>query len=513
MRIGLELTIGSDWQELVREHNEVLLTRRNIAGDQGHFSWLNKLIGRKIQIEYQFKDTSGFGDTHHYRLAIDGHPALLIGEEWGNNFFTDSAEIKAGEGGYLYGDIVMYQNNSLWRENHELKEIREAVAKANNVGLNSFFQATEDFIKISDVEFDRYGSSPFEIEIGDGLYSVLTGRSSGICAPLRNTIPEAELLTLLTKVGPVDDRDGRHIIWSINSLFEDLTLFRELLEAIIAVSTKFCVVGGDREVLKPSQTEFLVQPNFHEKPVLSSVETYPAIAAALAANSSRDKDFKHMAAYTVQNATGWKSAPPSAKLIQQWLKSLTTPGPEYLLCADGYCLVKKAGTKIEESWRFGFPDFATNSLFLKLYLKDKHERIMDMSDVGSGISHVLPVLAALWTQPFSYIHQPELHLHPSAQCELGDIFISAANSGASALIETHSEHALLRILRRIRETNEGRCPDKAKAIDSKQIAIYYFEPLEDGSSRVKEIRLSSAGEFIDRWPKGFFTERSRELFS
>jgi len=148
----------------------------------------------------------------------------------------------------------------------------------------------------------------------------------------------------------------------------------------------------------------------------------------------------------------------------------------------------------------------------KLYLQDGQGRSLDFSSVGSGISYVLPVLTALWAGRRSLIEQPELHLHPAAQCEMGDVIVRAFNRGRFSIIETHSEHLLLRVLRRIRETSEGKVQDRELQCQPEAVAVLYFSPQQDGSAQVHQLRVTRGGDFMDRWPDGFFEERSRELF-
>lgn len=146
-----------------------------------------------------------------------------------------------------------------------------------------------------------------------------------------------------------------------------------------------------------------------------------------------------------------------------------------------------------------------------LFLEDDNGRRLNFSEVGSGVSYVMPVLVALWGADRSWIEQPELHLHPAAQCELGDVVIRAFNRGRFSIIETHSEHLLLRVLRRIRQTANGPTADPELRCHAEAVSILYFEPLPDGSTKVRPIRVSRSGDFMDRWPHGFFAERDREL--
>lgn len=147
-----------------------------------------------------------------------------------------------------------------------------------------------------------------------------------------------------------------------------------------------------------------------------------------------------------------------------------------------------------------------------LYLQDQHGRNLNFDQVGSGVSFVLPVLTALWGAPYSWIEQPELHLHPAAQSELGDAVIKAFNRGRFSVIETHSEHMLLRILKRIRQTSQGQITDPELRCQPEAVAVLYFDPQEDGSTQIHHLRVSRGGDFLDRWPRGFFEEREAELF-
>lgn len=90
----------------------------------------------------------------------------------------------------------------------------------------------------------------------------------------------------------------------------------------------------------------------------------------------------------------------------------------------------------------------------------KRETEVSHRDVGIGISQVLPVLVISYAseQSIIAIEQPEIHVHPALQAELGDVIIESAlgERKNTFILETHSEHLILRILRRIRETTQGR---------------------------------------------------------
>lgn len=136
---------------------------------------------------------------------------------------------------------------------------------------------------------------------------------------------------------------------------------------------------------------------------------------------------------------------------------------------------------------------------------------LSANQLGTGISQVLPIVVAANYDAVGLIsvEQPELHIHPRLQVELADVFL-AAREKHSFLIETHSEHLILRLLKRIRQSAEGDLPKGMKPVTKRDISIAYLESSADGVL-VKDIRIDDDGEFIDRWPQGFFVERREEL--
>ncbi len=70
---------------------------------------------------------------------------------------------------------------------------------------------------------------------------------------------------------------------------------------------------------------------------------------------------------------------------------------------------------------------------------------------------------------------------------------------------------MLRLLRRIRETTENELPPGAVGLSANDLSVIYVESV-DADVRFRPLRVDGEGEFIDRWPKGFFEERAEELF-
>jgi hypothetical protein len=138
-------------------------------------------------------------------------------------------------------------------------------------------------------------------------------------------------------------------------------------------------------------------------------------------------------------------------------------------------------------------------------------------DIGVGVSQVVPVVVGSLMQGDRtvVIEQPELHLHPAIQARLGDLFINGAleDAGNRFILESHSEHLMLRLLRRIRETSERDegYPSYLAELKPEHVSVYYVQSA-GGKTEMVPLRISEDGDFLDRWPNGFFDERAEELF-
>lgn len=135
-------------------------------------------------------------------------------------------------------------------------------------------------------------------------------------------------------------------------------------------------------------------------------------------------------------------------------------------------------------------------------------------DMGLGISQMLPILISTMSSKNTkmYLEQPELHLHPAVQMELMDEFIRSHNENQNEfMMESHSEHMLLRVMKRIRQTNDGTLKDESLRLTPDDVCLLYVD--NDGEQTyIQELRLSKNGKLLDHWPNGFFEEGYKERF-
>jgi hypothetical protein len=137
------------------------------------------------------------------------------------------------------------------------------------------------------------------------------------------------------------------------------------------------------------------------------------------------------------------------------------------------------------------------------------QEMVDLPDVGVGISQVLPVLAqGFYALPGSVIimEQPEIHLHPGAQSALADVMIGVVNSRENGvarniqlIIETHSEHFLRRLQRRIAE----------EAIPQEKVAAYFADAAKLPVT-LKALEIDLLGN-IRNWPENFFGDEMGDI--
>ena len=126
-----------------------------------------------------------------------------------------------------------------------------------------------------------------------------------------------------------------------------------------------------------------------------------------------------------------------------------------------------------------------------------------ITDVGFGVSQILPVLVLCFYAPKGstiILEQPEIHLHPAAQSALGDVLIAARQRrGVQIIVESHSEHLLRRLQRRIAE----------EILPQSDLGVYFCKN-NGAESSLTTLELDTYGN-IKNWPEHFFGDEFGEI--
>jgi predicted ATPase len=140
----------------------------------------------------------------------------------------------------------------------------------------------------------------------------------------------------------------------------------------------------------------------------------------------------------------------------------------------------------------------------------------NLTDVGFGVSQVLPVLVLLYyvrEGSVVLLEQPEIHLHPAVQSRLADLFLCVAkHRNLQIVVESHSQHLLQRLQRRVAEQQvhvPGREAFPAFDVSSDDVRLY-FSSVSSGVSELMDLQLNHWGE-IENWPDGFFGDEMEEI--
>ena len=194
-----------------------------------------------------------------------------------------------------------------------------------------------------------------------------------------------------------------------------------------------------------------------------------------------------------------------------------------LLMSGGKKSIKRINDYMRDIFKLGY----TISDIDRMRFHDEDKNIdVGLADIGTGVGQVIPVIVgALYRTPamdqlpkLFAVEQPELHIHPALQVSLGDLFIDGMhNSNRTMLIETHSEHLLLRLMRRVRETTRHSKHQTTKVeqpdheLTPNDLSVIYIRPTPAGV-KFTPLTVTNKGDFDAPWPEGFFEERESEWY-
>jgi hypothetical protein len=472
-------------------------------GDYFHQELFSELVGKKIQIEFGGKLTS------EIKVAIDGDPLFEISGDfiYHNIFFekvNSEEEALSCDPDLLFpsdmnlqGHLIIHKGNKLNRINDVCYEDfysprTYAYDPINQHFRKLFVEENNDVLKIHGIRFSASKDWHANlVDVGSGVDEIIFGDYKDLAA----VNPDDEYQDFIrdqfdedTDLGKKATERRKNIYWKLESLSRDLDkllhgFFLQINNAIVHSH-----VRGDRQIL--DSRNCVSYPRHLDISLKNCVLTsHDAIAeySRFLADTGPYTHFSNI----------------KDDFINKSLK-------DYLVSLRGYEIYTSCYDLTSKD--IDVKSHASAEKFIYLLIRNKEREGLGFQDVGSGISYVFPVLTSLWHSALSFIEQPELHLHPSAQCELGDVFIAANHSGSRAIVESHSEHILLRILRRIRETTNGYLLREELKFDADNLRIYYFNPEPGGYTSIKEIRVDKYGELLNTWPGGFFSERDKELF-
>jgi predicted ATPase len=152
----------------------------------------------------------------------------------------------------------------------------------------------------------------------------------------------------------------------------------------------------------------------------------------------------------------------------------------------------------------GFKSEFTNEIFyLNLESGSASKTRVSIADVGFGVSQIFPIILEglrMSGRNTLLLEQPEIHLHPNLQMQLADYFIALARSGKKVIVETHSDHIINRLVRRIVEDETGKLKDL--------IGIHFISSTDSGSVCEEVCIDESFG--VTNWPIDFFDQAALE---
>jgi len=149
------------------------------------------------------------------------------------------------------------------------------------------------------------------------------------------------------------------------------------------------------------------------------------------------------------------------------------------------------------------PEAIREIIYLNMNAGTHDATRVNIADVGFGVSQVFPMILEGLRMPHGgtlLLEQPEIHLHPKLQMQIADYCISLAKSGKNVIAETHSDHVVNRLVRRVVEDTSGEL--------AKLIGIYFIQPTKEGAKFEKVTIDETRG--IVNWPVNFFDQVANE---
>jgi predicted ATPase len=123
------------------------------------------------------------------------------------------------------------------------------------------------------------------------------------------------------------------------------------------------------------------------------------------------------------------------------------------------------------------------------------------SNVGFGVSYALPIIVgglSVSEGGMLLVENPEAHLHPRGQSNIGAFLARVAASGVQVILETHSDHVLNGIRRAIAAD---------RLLDSRH---FFDAEGAEGEPSIERVEIRPDGELSAR-PERFFDQHKADL--
>jgi len=231
----------------------------------------------------------------------------------------------------------------------------------------------------------------------------------------------------------------------------------------------------------------------------NSQNPFAGIFASLLATSSRSL-FEELSTNQINHVSPLRAFPQRYYLLDKTIqhKQLNAlDGTELAEILKNNPSITKNINRLFAKYNIAIDVEKVNDIIHKIIVTQNSVRL-ELTDVGFGISQVLPILVQAHLSPknsLTIIEQPEIHLHPNMQAWLTDALIDIALSqNKKFLIETHSEALIRRVRLRIL--------DSKSALSEEDVKIYHLHRAEDkGRTVLEEIPISADGDI--KWPLNF----------
>lgn len=152
--------------------------------------------------------------------------------------------------------------------------------------------------------------------------------------------------------------------------------------------------------------------------------------------------------------------------------------------------------RVEASW----PDGLTVS---EMRFETHYGQSVRPPNMGFGVSYSLPVIVAGLSVPSGgilIIENPEAHLHPAGQSQIGRFLAQVASDGIQVILETHSDHVINGIRKSLAEGEIQLLPEQA--------VIHFFDHMEAAGAKQLEFKPDGT---LSAWPPRFFDQSEKDL--